>query len=243
MSVDRSHHRNPLPHRTLRRGMQGADVDRFRAGMRARIKRSPFPGLKVPRSGPLGDQDVRAWHHVRWIIGLPATSIADGHPLTVGAQLAVRQPGTRLPAARRRAKQRRAAIAAERADRLTKDFAMSEFDCKDGTPVPAYMRPHLKRLCERVLQPLRDEFGPCTITSGFRTEQHNANVGGEDRSFHVYTDRRQEPAGDATFARGTPDQWGARARELLGDSGGVGIYPDSRFVHVDTRNGRSDWRG
>lgn len=101
------YHRNALPHRTLRRGMRGNDVRRFQLALRKRLANSPFKGLKVSVDGQLGDQSVKAWHHVRWIIGLPASSIADGHELTPGAQLAVRQPWTRNGRAKETATARR----------------------------------------------------------------------------------------------------------------------------------------
>lgn len=126
---------------------------------------------------------------------------------------------------------------------LTPHFTIREFDCNDGTRVPDYMEPHLRDLCKRVLEPLREEFGPCTVTSGYRHSAYNRQIGGATMSYHVYEARQSQPAADVKFARGNPTQWARRARESLGDEGGVGTYVASGFVHVDTRNHRSDWFG
>ena len=53
-------------------------------------------------------------------------------------------------------------------------------------------------------------------------------------------------AADLRFARGNPKQWGAYAKELRGKyrkGGGVGIYINSDFVHVDNRTYTADWSG
>lgn len=45
---------------------------------------------------------------------------------------------------------------------------------------------NLRRLCEKVLEPLRAHFGtPIRINSGFRCEKLNAAVGGAKRSYHL----------------------------------------------------------
>lgn len=101
MSIDKSWHKNPLPHRRLRRGMQGADVQRFQVGLNARLSHSPYK-LRVKTDGVFGDKTLQAWTKVRWIIGMP-----EGHPPTPAAQLNTRQPWTRTSAAVKRAKARR----------------------------------------------------------------------------------------------------------------------------------------
>ena len=45
---------------------------------------------------------------------------------------------------------------------------------------------HLRYLCEQFLQPLRDEFGPIHINSGFRCAELNKLVGGTSGSWHTY---------------------------------------------------------
>ncbi len=128
--------------------------------------------------------------------------------------------------------------------RLTANFSRFEFACQDDdrTPVPEEAVPGLQALCERVLQPLRDEFGVCTVTSGFRTEEHNASIGGASSSYHVYTLHLEEvaAAADVYFQEGTIQEWADRADALLDGGGGVGRYFREGFLHVD--NGARVWR-
>lgn len=120
---------------------------------------------------------------------------------------------------------------------LTPHFRLGEFATHDGVLPPPEAVEHLTRLCREVLEPMRARFGPCTITSGYRTAAHNAAVGGAKESRHLYARRPGEPAVDARFARGNPEQWGALAISMR--VGGVGIYPS--HVHVDQRRTRARW--
>lgn len=126
---------------------------------------------------------------------------------------------------------------------ISPHFHVDEFRCKDGTPVPRKAIPALKRLCEQFLEPLRKKFGPCHVTSGYRTRRYNARIGGARFSQHIYDESPDSVAADVVFARGTPSQWAREARAIrnrLG-RGGVGEYPRSGFVHVDNRYERADW--
>lgn len=50
-----------------------------------------------------------------------------------------------------------------------------------------YCKENLRTLCEKVLQPARDEYGkPIRISSGYRSERLNRAVGGVPNSFHLY---------------------------------------------------------
>lgn len=130
------------------------------------------------------------------------------------------------------------ARAVRRQSFASKHFRYSEFNCHAGGPVPSYMYPHLADLCEQILEPMRARFGPCHINSGHRWSWYNASIGGASASYHVYEDRKSQPAADVTFAKGTPAEWAAYARSL--GIGGVGQY--SSFCHVDT-GPRRDWWG
>ncbi|HEX7275764.1 MAG TPA: D-Ala-D-Ala carboxypeptidase family metallohydrolase [Acidimicrobiales bacterium] len=127
---------------------------------------------------------------------------------------------------------------------LTANFTLFEFACNDDdhTGVPEEARPGLQALCERVLQPMRDEFGVCTVTSGFRTEAYNESIGGASNSYHVYTFHLEEEAAaaDVYFRDGTLQEWADRADALLDGGGGVGRYFREGFLHVD--NGARVWR-
>lgn len=123
---------------------------------------------------------------------------------------------------------------------LTKDFHVAEFDCRNGTPVPAAIIPHLKDLCERHLQPLRDSGGSVHINSGYRTQAYNASIGGASQSYHIYDLRMRAPAADHIQAgRSAPavQQW----HESHEPFDGMGFY--AGFTHGDDRGYRSRWYG
>jgi Peptidase M15 len=133
--------------------------------------------------------------------------------------------------------------------RLAKNFALAEFHCCRGhceeAAVPSAAVPALRRLARRVLQPMRDEFGQCSVHSGYRNAEHNGHVDGASASHHRYDQKPTEPATDVSFPTGSVDEWGqfARARlEQLGGIGGIGRYHESGFVHIDLGPKRK-WTG
>jgi hypothetical protein len=76
--------------------------------------------------------------------------------------------------------------------KLTENFTLAEVT-KSGTanklgisnmPNKEDMK-RLRVLCEQVLQPLRNHFGPIRITSGYRSERLNKEVGGVSTSQHI----------------------------------------------------------
>lgn len=100
--------------------------------------------------------------------------------------------------------------------------------------------PGVGALCAMFLDPLRATFGPCTVHSGKRSPQHNADVGGAPESRHVYSRRPLEAAGDVSFARGSPAQWAGAARVLARRYGRGGVGKYTTHVHVDV-GPRRDW--
>jgi Peptidase M15 len=71
--------------------------------------------------------------------------------------------------------------------KVTENFYLDEFGCKDGTPYPAdWIEARLKPLCQQ-LEFIRTYFGgrPIRILSGFRTVVHNRRVGGSKFSRHL----------------------------------------------------------
>lgn len=130
--------------------------------------------------------------------------------------------------------------------RLSKHFVIEEFDCKDGTKVKSREYDGLRYLCRQYLEPMRRQFGPCTVHSGYRTKSWNAQVGGEPNSYHLYPYHDgNDQAGDVSFAQGTSEQWAAFANSIRqrkrGGRGGIGIY--RTFVHLDIRDYAANWRG
>ena len=117
-----------------------------------------------------------------------------------------------------------------------KHFKRNEFACKcgkycDGFPV----EPDEKLV--RFLDGLREHFGVrVTITSGVRCKQHNANVGGVSNSQHAVG-----TAADIIVSGVDPVSVYDYADEVMGNSGGVGLYKG--FTHVDVRSIKARWNG
>ena len=132
--------------------------------------------------------------------------------------------------------------------RLSKHFVVEEFDCHNGVKVSRRDYDGLEYLCRQFLEPMRARFGVCTVHSGFRTAAYNRSIGGASKSYHVYTIHDgNDQAADVSFRRGTPDQWAAMAnsirRRKRNGKGGLGVYPRSRFIHIDLRDYPANWRG
>ena len=125
------------------------------------------------------------------------------------------------------------------ADKLSPNFRVREFACKDGSD-PIFVDDELVAL----LQKIRQHFGkPLTITSGYRTPGHNKACGGAAYSQHLYG-----RAADFKIAGIAPDVVAAYAETLLPNRGGIGVYPPKAgrpngWVHIDTRASKSRWRG
>ena len=118
--------------------------------------------------------------------------------------------------------------------KLSGNFKVSEFACKDGSDA-VLVAPRLVM----VLQTIRDHFGTAvTINSGYRTPQYNTKVGGVAHSQHCYG-----TAADITVKGVDVETVAAYARKIMPDWGGVGLYKSQGFTHIDVREDRSDWNG
>ena len=123
---------------------------------------------------------------------------------------------------------------------LSANFKVREFYCRDGSD-PIFVDSELVQC----LQKIRNHFGkPVHITSGYRTAEHNAAVGGSKSSQHLLgraADFWVEGVPVATVAD--------YAEKLLPGRGGIGRYPKDAahpkrttgWVHIDTRAGKSRW--
>lgn len=116
--------------------------------------------------------------------------------------------------------------------KLSANFRVSEFACKDGSDV-IFIAPALVT----ILQKVRTHFGkPVTINSAFRSPAHNKKVGGSANSQHMLG-----TAADIVVKGVAPKTVAAYVEKLLPGKGGIGIY--DTFTHVDVRETKSRWNG
>lgn len=124
--------------------------------------------------------------------------------------------------------------AATAGKQLSTHFRVREFACQDGSDA-VLVAPRLVM----VLETIRAHFdAPVVIHSGYRTPQYNAKAGGVAHSQHCYG-----TAADITVRGQTPAAVAAYARQLMPDWGGVGVYSQKGFTHIDVRETRADWTG
>lgn len=121
---------------------------------------------------------------------------------------------------------------------LTKNFTLSEFNCRDGRIIPEHFMNNVRELAEN-LQVLRDEIGePIHINSCYRPPDYNKKVGGAKNSQHLTAS-----AADITCKSKTPKQLAAIVERLIKEGkiwfGGLGVYPG--FIHVDIRKNKARW--
>lgn len=122
--------------------------------------------------------------------------------------------------------------------KLTENFDLREFKCKDGTEVPAKYVCNAKKVAEN-LQVLRDYLKkPIVINSAYRTPQYNRSIGGATKSQHLTAS-----AADIRVAGMTSKQVHDAILTLISlkkmHNGGVGLY--NTFVHYDVRNLPTRW--
>lgn len=116
--------------------------------------------------------------------------------------------------------------------KLSANFKVSEFACKDGSDTV-----FISLILVSVLQQIRDHFGkPVIITSAYRNDAYNKKVGGADYSQHKYG-----MAADIYINGVSPATIAEFVETIMPNTGGIGIY--SSFVHVDVRNARARWNG
>jgi len=112
---------------------------------------------------------------------------------------------------------------------VSEHFALGEFQSHDGTDI-LLLHPWLVDACAEV----RAHFGrPCRINSGFRTNAHNADIGGASQSKHLLG-----MAADLDVDGVTPDEVADFAARVL-QVGGLGRY--DTFTHIDVFGYRRRW--
>lgn len=116
--------------------------------------------------------------------------------------------------------------------KLSDNFRVGEFACKDGSDV-VFIDSDLVA----VLQDIRNHFGkPVKINSGYRTVAYNKKIGGATYSQHC-----RGTACDIRISGVSPKKIAEYAEGILHERGGIGIY--THFVHVDVREKKSRWKG
>lgn len=115
---------------------------------------------------------------------------------------------------------------------LSPNFQVREFACHDGSDKVV-----IDLRLVHVLQRIRDHFGASVhINSGYRTQAHNANVGGAADSQHM-----RGTAADIVVTGVAPSAVADYAETLMPDAGGIGRY--GTFTHVDVRTRKARWTG
>ena len=128
--------------------------------------------------------------------------------------------------------------------RLSTNFTLEEFTRSqtairqniDNTPTEEHSE-NLKLLCEMVLQPVRDHFGPIAINSGYRGVVLNKTIGGSFKSQHCQgqaADIECPCTGNRHVADWISDN--CTFDQLILEFHTPGI-PDSGWVHVSFNRG------
>jgi uncharacterized protein YcbK (DUF882 family) len=122
--------------------------------------------------------------------------------------------------------------------KITNNFSLQEFNSKCGREIPNNVLPNIIQLAKN-LQVLRDAIGKTiSITSGYRSPQHNKKIGGAKDSQHV-----KGMAADIKVTGMTPKEVALVIEGLIEQGkikqGGIGIYPS--WVHYDIRGTKARW--
>ena len=114
---------------------------------------------------------------------------------------------------------------------ITPHLAFSEVQCRDGCGLgarpPEFIDPYTASLYELI----REACGgnPLYITSGWRCISHNKKVGGHPKSLHLLG-MSLDIAKPKLISL---DEFYHIADEIVGENGGVGLYPSQEFIHID----------
>lgn len=122
--------------------------------------------------------------------------------------------------------------------KLTNNFVLKEFNCKDGTEVPSCLMDNVQLLAEN-LQVLRDHTRAAIhINSAYRHSRYNKSVGGSSKSQHLLC-----KAADIRVDSYSSVQVSETIEALIAEGsmkdGGIGLY--DTFVHYDVRDKSARW--
>lgn len=98
---------------------------------------------------------------------------------------------------------------------------------------------------------LRERCGKAlTVLSSYRSPAYNRAVGGEPNSFHMRFMALDLTCGGLDAERLHKIAAGIRGthvfrvgNETFKWNGGLGLYVQSNFIHIDCRAGKADWKG
>lgn len=153
----------------------------------------------------------------------PSGNMAARHPHNNDARYAPARPSEAAPLVR-----------VEPDMKVSEHFWLSEFRPRSTAYDAVRVHPRLVELLERI----RAAAGcPIRITSGYRPPAYNSEVGGVSSSLHL-----DGLAADIYADALRVDQLHTVCSMVLGQSGGLGYYPQSGFCHVDI-GAFSRWTG
>lgn len=122
---------------------------------------------------------------------------------------------------------------------MTKNFKISEFNCKCGCDMPNDVYLNIVKLANQ-LQRIRDEVRvPIKLTNAYRCEEHNSTIKGSSRrSQHILG-----KAADIKVKGMTPKEVFDVVESLINEGevlqGGLSDY--STFTHYDFRGKKARW--
>lgn len=112
---------------------------------------------------------------------------------------------------------------------LSRHFSRTEFECQCGCG-----KDTIDAELIRILEALRELYGPISINSGVRCEEHNKAVGGSPGSKHLIG-----KAADFVVHQVVADKVATILETRYPDKYGIGRY-DGR-THIDVRSGKGRW--
>jgi uncharacterized protein YcbK (DUF882 family) len=131
--------------------------------------------------------------------------------------------------------------------KLTKNFDLIEWKCKDDTPVPAKLHQNAWRLA-RTIQVIRYRlqirFGEekrLKIGSGYRTPEHNRKEGGKPYSRHLTAEAADIHPLDGLTVEELYEEIEAAIEDGDIEDGGLAKNVKAGFVHWDVRGKRARW--
>lgn len=125
---------------------------------------------------------------------------------------------------------------------LSENFRISQF--RAGLPAingmpESYDYVRVSPALIEALEEIRARVGqPLIILSGYRPPDYNRAVGAKSDSTHV-----DGLAADICCTGLTTEDLRDICNEVIGQSGGVGYYSKSKYVHVDVRGQKARWSG